>query len=69
MARMSYLDYQMHSRMQEMDCIGESRHKAKAEYREILNEKNIHNRTVGIHSFKTYDAYKQRIYRIYKEKL
>ncbi|MDR5659864.1 phage integrase N-terminal SAM-like domain-containing protein [Serpentinicella sp. ANB-PHB4] len=58
MPRMSYLDYQMHERMEEMKCIGQSRHKAKEEYRQAVNEKSF-NRTVGIHSYKTYDAYKQ----------
>jgi integrase len=52
------MDYQLHQRMQEMSCIGESRHQAKKEYSEIYGS-NTSNRTVGIHSFKTYDAYKQ----------
>lgn len=59
MARMSYLDFQMHERMQEMRCMGESRHMAKKEYREMKNEQNTNNRTVGIHSYATYSAYKQ----------
>ena len=58
MARMSKMDYQMHCRMQEMLCLNESRHKAKQEYKEMTGE-NKSNRTIGIHSYKTYNAYKQ----------
>lgn len=57
MARMSKVDYQMHCKMQEMLCLNESRHKAKQEYKEMTGE--CSNRTIGIHSYKTYDAYKQ----------
>ena len=39
-----------------MNCIGESRHQAKEEAKENLGYKN--NKTVGIHSYKTYDTYK-----------
>ncbi|MFZ7121557.1 MAG: hypothetical protein ACOWWH_11495 [Eubacteriaceae bacterium] len=58
MARMSKMDYQMHLRMEQMKCIGESRHQAKKEYKEMMGE-NSSNRTMGIHSHSTYDAYKQ----------
>ncbi len=58
MARMSKMDYQMHCRMEEMKCIYESRHQAKKEYKEMMG-KNESNRTIGIHSHLTYDAYKQ----------
>lgn len=58
MARMTKLDYQMHLRMESMKCICESRHQAKQEYKEMMG-KNSSNRTMGIHSHLTYDAYKQ----------
>lgn len=58
MPKMSKLDYQMHLRMEAMKCIGESRHQAKKEYKEMMG-KNSSNRTMGIHSHLTYDAYKQ----------
>ncbi len=58
MARMSKMDYQLHCRMQKMFCPSESRHQAKQEYKEMMNG-DTHNRTIGIHSYKTYDAYKQ----------
>lgn len=50
------LNHQINQRMQQMNCIGESRHQAKEEARENLGYKN--NKTVGIHSYKTYDTYK-----------
>lgn len=60
MARMSKMDYQMHLRMEQMKNIGESRHQAKQEYKEMLHVgEHANNRTVGIHSYKTYTAYKQ----------
>lgn len=60
MARMRKLDYQMHLRMEQMKCIGESRHQAKHEYKEMLHVgEHANNKTIGIHSYKTYDAYKQ----------
>jgi integrase len=60
MARMSKMDYQMHLRMEQMKNIGESRHQAKQEYKEMLHiGEHANNRTVGIHSYKTYTAYKQ----------
>lgn len=55
---MTKMDYQMHCRMEEMKCIDESRHQAKKEYKEMMGKNNA-NRTMGIHSYKTYDAYKQ----------
>ena len=58
MARMTYLDYQMHQRMEQMKAIGESRHVAKEEYRQMIDG-NSNNKTLGIHSFNTYSAYKQ----------
>jgi hypothetical protein len=58
MARMSKIDYQMHCRMEQMKCIGESRDDAKKEYKEMMG-KNPSNRTMGIHSFLSYDAIKQ----------
>ena len=42
--------------MKEMNCIGESRHQSKQEARENLGYE--HNKTVGIHSYKTFDTYK-----------
>jgi hypothetical protein len=50
------LNRQINERMKSMDCIGQSRHLAKEEAREELGYKN--NRTVGIHSHRTFDAYK-----------
>lgn len=50
------LNHQINKRMNEMNCIGESRHIAKEEAREELGYSN--NRTVGIHSYNTYEAYK-----------
>jgi len=58
MARMSKIDYQMHSRMEQMKCLGESRHDAKKEYKEMMG-KNPSNRTMGIHAHLSYDALKQ----------
>lgn len=50
------LNHQINKRMQEMNCIGQSRYIAKQEAKETLGYAN--NRTVGIHSYKTYDTYK-----------
>ena len=50
------LNHQINARMKEMNCIGESRHQAKQEARENLGYK--HNKTVGIHSYKSFDTYK-----------
>jgi len=52
------LNHQMHQRMQDMRCFGESRHLAKADYRANIDP-NGHHRTVGIHSYGTYTGYKQ----------
>lgn len=58
MARMSKMDYQLHLRMEQMKCIGESRHDAKKDYKDMMG-KNASNRTMGIHSYSSYDAIKQ----------
>lgn len=50
------LNHQINQRMKELSCIGESRQIAKEEARNELGYN--HNRTVGIHSYKTFDAYK-----------
>lgn len=50
------LNHQINKRMQEMNCIGQSRHIARQEAKETLGYEN--NRTVGIHSYKTFDTYK-----------
>ena len=49
------LNHQINQRMQSLNCIGESRYIAKQEAKENLGYEN--NRTVGIHSYKTYEAY------------
>ena len=49
------LNHQINQRMQSMKCMGESRHIARQEAKENLGYEN--NRTVGIHSYKTYEAY------------
>ena len=54
----SKIDYQMHCRMEQMKCICESRDDAKKEYKEMMG-KNPSNRTMGIHSYLSYDALKQ----------
>lgn len=46
-------------RMQEMFCPNESRHQAKQEYKDMMGKDATHNRTIRIHSYKTYNAYKQ----------
>lgn len=58
MARMSLLDYELHERMEALNQIGESRHDAKKDYKVMTGDKRT-NRTVGIHSHQTYNAYKQ----------
>lgn len=50
------LNHQIHERMKAMDCTGQSRYLAREEARTELGYQN--NRTVGIHSHKTFDAYK-----------
>lgn len=56
------LNYQLHERMQALNCIGESRHQAKEEYRQYCQTNKIAynpTKTVGIHSYNTYESYKQ----------
>lgn len=53
------LNYQIHMRMQELKCIGESRFQAKLEYKEAMGGGHQNNRTTGIHSYNTYKGYKQ----------
>lgn len=50
------LNHQIHQRMQEMNCIGQSRYLAKEEAKTELGYNN--GRTVGIHSYNTYETYK-----------
>ena len=63
------LNHQIHMRMEEMKCMGESRHQAKQEYREMVGHNQTHNRTIGIHSHATYDAYKSSCKGFYKTNL
>lgn len=52
------LKKQMKDRLNSLRRIGESRHEAKKDYRETIgNGKHEMNRTVGIHSLKTFDNY------------
>lgn len=53
MARLPSLNHQMFQRLEEKKAIGESRHLAK------LKAKNQFKKVETIHSYKTYDAYKQ----------
>lgn len=50
------LNRQINERMKSMNCIGQSRHIAKEEAKNELGYEN--NRTIGIHSYATFDAYK-----------
>lgn len=50
------LNHQINERMKNLSCIGESRQIAKQEAKEQLGYE--HNRTVGIHSYKTFETYK-----------
>ncbi len=50
------INKQMHDRMESMKCFGESRDIAKKEYKELTGANT--NRTIGIHSYNTYEAYK-----------
>jgi hypothetical protein len=53
---------QLHERINDLLKIGESKHQAKQEYRQYCLENNIKinpAKTVGIHSIKTADAYRQ----------
>lgn len=52
------LKHQIHLRMEQLKCIGESRHEAKKEYVELYPDKKNRNKTVGIHSYQTYNNYK-----------
>lgn len=54
------LNYQINQRMKEMDRIGESRYEAKQDYRENIGE-NKQGKTVGIHSYGTFETYKSSI--------
>lgn len=56
------LNHQFHERMEQLNCIGESRHLAKAEYKQYCQANGLNYnpcKTVGIHSFNTYESYKQ----------
>lgn len=58
----SSLKFQLHQRMQQLVCFGESKHQAKAEYKKYCKDNNIKynpTKTVGIHSINTYNSYKQ----------
>lgn len=62
MARLPSLNHQMHGRMEHLKCIGESRYLSKQEYKQYCTENDLKRssaKTVGIHSYKTYEAYKQ----------
>lgn len=54
------LNHQINKRMKEMSCFGESRYEAKKEYRENIGE-NKQGKTVGIHSYKTFETYKSSL--------
>lgn len=51
------LGHQINQRMKEMERIGESRYEAKKDYRENIEE-NRQGKTVGIHSYGTFETYK-----------
>lgn len=51
------LNYQINQRMKEMEKFGESRHEAKKDYRENIQD-NKQGKTGGIHSYKTFETYK-----------
>lgn len=58
----SSLKFQLHERMQNLVCFGQSKHIAKQEYKQYCKENNIKynpTKTVGIHSINTYNSYKQ----------
>lgn len=62
MPKKQSLNHQMHHRMEKMKCIGESKHQAKQEYRKYCEENNVKwnpTKTFGIHSYSTYENYKQ----------
>lgn len=52
MAKRPSLSYQMFSRLDELNCIGQSRHEAK------LEAKGQNKKVEGLYSYKSYDAYK-----------
>ena len=54
-------NHQINQRMKEMSCIGESRHQAIQDYRNSVGYSNTNNRTVGIHSYGTFEAYKSSL--------
>lgn len=58
MAKKKSLNWQMNERMQKMFCVGESRHQAKKEYKEMRGDGYTGLKTVGIHSYGTYESYK-----------
>ncbi len=48
--------------MQQLNCIGESRHQAKHEYKQYCQDNGVAynpTKTIGIHSYNTYETYKQ----------
>lgn len=51
------LAHQINERMKNLLCVGESRHEAKEDYRKNIDG-NTQNKTVGIHSFQTFENYK-----------
>lgn len=53
------LNHQIHQRMLELEQFGESRHKAKKEYKEMMGGSHQNNATVGVHTFSTFEGYKQ----------
>lgn len=53
------LNHQIHQRMEQLKCIGESRYQARLEYKEMMGGSHQNNNTVGIHSYNSYKAYKQ----------
>lgn len=53
------LNHQIHQRMQQLERFGESRHQAKKEYREMMGGQHQNNNTVGVHTFNTFEGYKQ----------
>ena len=58
MPRKGSLNHQIHQRMEALKCFGESRIEANMEYRETI-DRSYNNKTVGIHSYNSYAAYKQ----------
>lgn len=53
------LNHQIHQRMLQLEQFGESRHQAKKEYKEMFGGKHQNNNTVGVHTFSTFEGYKQ----------